>query len=158
MKCSENTTLTMVLFKHQGRDHLLPHSHSLMRASVLSAAQLRHLLRMASVLRHKQFRGTLLPIPATSGYEDTDGFRQQFKWPAQRTADERGTNKRWQRTGTNREIPLTKFSMPQRFTWFPVDNGGDLKLPCSLVILITAKKEDHLGLSQWFENRIVCLE
>lgn len=157
MKCSENTTLTMVLFKHQGRDRLLPHSHSLMRASVLSAAQLRHLLRIASVLRHKQFRGTLLTIPTTSGYEDTGGFRQQFKWHAQRIAEECGT-KRWPRTGTYRERPLTELSMPQRFTWFPVGNRGDLKLPCSLIILITAKKEDHLGLSQWFENRIVCLE
>lgn len=156
MKCSENTTLTMVLFKHQGRDRLLPQSHSLMRASVLSAAQLRHLLRIASVLRHKQFRGTLLTIPTTSGYEDTGGFRQQFKWHAQRIAEECGT-KRWPRTGTYRERPLTEPSMPQRFTWFPVGNRGDLKLPCSLIILITAKK-DHLGLSRWFENRIVCLE
>lgn len=66
--------------------------------------------------------------------------------------------KRQQKTGTNQEIPPTELCMPQKFTWFPTGNWGDLKLPCSLVIPITAKKEDRLGVPQSFQNRIVCLE
>lgn len=82
MKCWENTALMLLLFEYQGYNTLLPHSHSLIRAYIQSATQIKHLLCIMSVLSQKQFgqlRGALLIIPVTSGYHGTDGLRQLSK-------------------------------------------------------------------------------